>query len=106
LIKSGEVRTESYLLTAAVLAIGYLFTSESYAFWASYILIFLGSVAYNYNPSAALSSPAWPEFLSGVEEWIAHHLALSAVILVATLHAIERFNSHVVGDYLFPDWRK
>src|SRR6266436_2080811 len=86
LIKRGEVKPETYLLTAAVLAVGYGFTSREPFFWAFYGLIFFGSLAYDFNPAAALPSPAWPEFLAGFEAWITHHLALSFLLLVALLH--------------------
>ncbi len=106
LAQSGEVKPETYLLTAAVLAVGYGFTSQEPFFWAFYGLIFLGSLAYDYNPAAIPPSPAWPEQLAGIEAWITHHLALIFVLLVAILHALERFIWHVVWDKLFPDWRK
>jgi hypothetical protein len=106
LIKSGDVKPETYLLTAAVLAVGYGFSTAQPAFWAFYAVIFLGSIAYNYNPDRVPPSPAWPEFLIGLENWLVHHVALAFLLFVLILHTLERFLWHVVWDQLFPDWRR
>src|SRR5258708_2762875 len=57
MVKTGEVKPESYLLTTAVLAVGYGFTSQRQAFWAFYGLLFLCSLTHTFNPSAVLPSP-------------------------------------------------
>ena len=105
LVKSGEVKPESYLLTAAVLAVGYGFTSQQPVAWALYGLIFFGSLVYDFNTAAVPPSPARPAILADIFVWIFHHLALCALLSVAIVHALERFLWHVVWDQLFPDWR-
>jgi hypothetical protein len=105
LVKTGGVKPESYLLTAAVLAVVYGFTSQHPVSWALYGLIFFGSLVYDFN-AAVLPSPGWPQFLAGFEAWIAHHFALFLVLLVTVFHTLERFLWHVVRDQLFPDWRR
>jgi hypothetical protein len=100
-VKKGMVAPETFLLTAAVLAAGYGFSSEMPLFWAIYGIIFLASIGYDFKPDAAL-----PDFLKGFGVWIFHNPQLSILLLTGLLHAIERFRLHVVLDRPFPDWRQ
>lgn len=102
----GVVRPETYLLTAAVLSVGFGFSSQAPSCWAAYALIFFGSLIYDYNPRATPPLMSWPEFLAGFESWVTSHLALSLLLLAAMLHTIERFMWHVVWNRPFPDWRQ
>jgi hypothetical protein len=123
---NGVVKGESYLLTSAVLAAAFGFTSEGNLFRAAYVLLFLASLGYDFRPEPAppsggggVGSPAtagaashmaagqWPSETFGLAMgWISGHPALDLLITVGALHAIERFIWHMVQDRRFPDWLK
>jgi hypothetical protein len=108
-MKSGEVRPESYLLTTAVLAVGYAFSSQAPFFWAVYGLFFFGSLGYDFNPGAVPPGVPWPRVVPdsvvGVGDWITHHPTLGMLMAVSIIQAIERFIWHVILGRQFPDWR-
>jgi hypothetical protein len=62
-VKFGEVKPETYLLTTAVLSVGYGFSSQEPLFWGAYGLLFFGSLGYDFNPGAAPPPLPWPAFL-------------------------------------------
>ena len=106
IMKTGEVKPDSYVLTTVVLAVGYGFTSLHMAARGGYLLLFFFSLVLSYNPSVVLSPPSWPTFIADFEAWVAYHLALTSVILVTAVHSVERFVRHVALGQLFPDWQK
>ncbi|HEY1934306.1 MAG TPA: hypothetical protein VGG99_20040 [Acetobacteraceae bacterium] len=86
----GSIRGESVLLTGAVLAATFGFTSEGNLFRAAYMLLFLASVGYDFHPdiNRALPAPA------GVLGWIFDHPAIDLLTLVGLVDAMERFIWH------------
>lgn len=106
LIKNGEIKPETFLLTAAVLAAGYGFSTQTPLSWGLYALIFLFSVAFDYRPEAALPLAVWAAPTTAFVRWILDHLALSLMLLTVAIHTLERFVWHVLRDFPFPDWRR
>jgi hypothetical protein len=105
-LKSGDVRPETYPLTAAVLAVGYGFASQDPLFWAAYALLFFASLGYDFKPEAVLPTLAGDGIVARVIGWIMGHLSLSLMLAVTMLQFIERFIWHMVSDRQFPDWGK
>ncbi len=122
---AGVVKEENYLLTAAVLAAGFGFTSEGNFFRAAYILVFLACIVFDQPDAAAGATLTGPATVTAIQPsplvafasahsawagdaigWILDHAALDMVLAVAVLQAIERFVWHVVLDRRFPDWLK
>lgn len=104
IMKTGEVKPDSYLLTTVVLAIGYGFTSLHMSVRGLYGLLVFFSLVLSYNPSVVLSPPSWPTFIADFEAWVTYHLPLTFVILVTAVHSVERFVWHVTLRRVFPDW--
>ena len=108
----GEIRSEDYLLTAAVLAAGYGLASEGNLFRTGYLLIFLFGIGYDFKPEAsavghlAAAGPAGADWLQRLWRWPWSHPPPASLISVAVLHAIERLQWHIGWDRKFPDWRK
>jgi hypothetical protein len=105
IMKTGDVKPDSYLLTTVVLAVGYGFTSLHMGVRGVYLLLFFFSLILSYNPSVVLSPPSWPTFIADFGTWVTYHPALTLVILVTAVHSVERFVWHVVLNQLFPDWQ-
>jgi hypothetical protein len=103
---SGSVMPETFLLTAAVLAVGYGFSSQEPLSWAAYGFIFLACLVYDAAPDLTVPKIWWPRFMKEFGDWITDHLPLSLMLLVSVLHTGERLIWHVVRDQPFPDWRK
>ncbi len=103
-----EIKTENYLLTAAVLAAGFGFSTEGNLYRAAYMFLFLLSVGYDFRPAPhdVANLPLDSGLLDSAKGWLMSHIALDALLLVVVLQTIERFTWHVVIDRLFPDWRK
>jgi hypothetical protein len=113
----GKIRDENYLLTGAVLAATFGFTSEGNLFRAAYVLLFLASLGYDFHPEsmpAQRSATPWtsaiittaPGIFGNSLDWISGHPAIDLLIMVGGLHVIERFIWHLVQDRRFPDWLK
>jgi hypothetical protein len=105
-IKTGDVKPETFLLTAAVLAAGYGFSTQAPLSWGLYALIFLFSVAIDYNPSGVLVPAGLAVGISDRVRWIFDHPASSLLLFAAGYHSLERFWWHVVWRRPFPDWRQ
>jgi hypothetical protein len=111
---SWVVAPENVLLTAAVLAVGYGFSSEGTFFRAAYAMTFLLAVGLDFQPTAsqialptATSGPSslWAS-IAAASGWVKGHVALEVLFGVTVLQSIERFNWHVGLDRRFPDWLK
>jgi len=127
----GSVKTESLLLTTAVLAAGYGFSSENNWFRSAYLLVFFFSVGYDFRAAPHPTSPNtsyetvhfvhkssyFPDnskevlsdvadFFTSIKGWCGGHIPTFLLIVVALLHMMERFLWHVVFDRRFPDWIK
>ncbi len=112
-----DIRGENILLTIAVLAVGFGFSSESNLFRASYLLLFFFSIGLDFHPDDAVlragphafsaTSAAADEnsIVSLRNSWMFSHPS-SFLIAVCVLHAIERLYWHVGQKRQFPDWRK
>ncbi len=118
-----DIRRESVLLTAAVLAAGYLVSSRTNTPRAMYIVVFLVSVAYDFRPAPLTSPSGVGQLISTVSElsvanmanigldwswtivgWCGNHFQYVLLIIAIVVHAMERFSWHVVLDSKFPDW--
>ncbi|MBV9393943.1 MAG: hypothetical protein JOZ84_05980 [Methylobacteriaceae bacterium] len=96
-------------MTAAVLAVGFGFTAEGNFTRAAYLLLFFFCIGYDFQPEGpkgdtAHAGGAIPIAQATLTGWFFDHLALCALIAVAVIHMVERFNWHVVLDRKFPDW--
>lgn len=105
-----EVKPENLLLTAAVLGIGFAFSSESNLFRASYGLIFFFSIGLNYHSgdqqiNAVTAADPAVGAAPHHDSWLFGHPGYF-VSAVCILHAVERMNWHVGKRKKFPDWLK
>lgn len=99
-----EIKDENLLLTAAVLSVSFFVTSEGNFYRASYVLLFLYSVCWNFGAEPVHSATLAPGSLDTYMGWAGTHSALIALLATVVLHSIERFNWHVVLNRRFPDW--
>jgi hypothetical protein len=86
-LENREVKSGFYLLTTAVLIGGYVIGYNSRIFWFLYGIIFLFFIILDSRPAAAVS------------------IALTLLIAVIGVQALERFMRHVVWAAPFPDWK-
>lgn len=128
----GNVKRESILLTAAVLAAGYLVSARTYLPRSMYIVVFLVCIAYDFRPelpkpSSGLGQEAVGfakfhmisigseisvanvvnsglDWGSAIGGWCGNHFPWVLLIIVIFVHAVERFSWHVVLRRRFPDW--
>jgi hypothetical protein len=98
-----QIKGENLLLTTAVLAVGFGFSSESNLFRASYALLFFFAIGLDFHPEAqGRAEPLAVETVQG-NAWLFAHPGYF-VIAVCGLHAIERLDWHVAKKRRFPDW--
>jgi hypothetical protein len=110
----GLVGSESFLLTAAVMAVGFGISSETDLFRGAYTVLFLTSVGIDFKKSAEImliaSGGPMGQGLSGVISFalqlMGNHLSLLLLMLTLMAQFVERFIWHMIEDKKFPDWKK
>jgi len=109
----GHVRSESFLLTAAVMAAGYGFASEDDLARAAYLVLFLASIGFDFKssdimlyPTTSPAGAASPWQAGYFIHLIKSNFCVLLLVLTSAVQTVERLSWHVILDRRFPDWVK